>query len=86
MEVDEISPMIKDIDEQIRNLKKQKRRKKKPVLAPGVGLGYVNPGARENIIDSMIDELRCRRFDLVRLLEEKTAENERKEEKRNVIC
>ena len=86
MEEERIRLMIKDINEQIRNLKKQKRRKKKPVLAPGVGLGYVNPGARENIIDSMIEELICRRFDLVRLLEEKTAENERKEEKRNVIC
>lgn len=86
MEVDEILTMIEDIDEQLLCLRKQKRKKKKPVLAPGVSLGYVNPGARENIIDSMIDELRCRRFDLSRLLEEKTAENERKEEKRNVIC
>lgn len=86
MEVDEILTMIEDIDEQILCLRKQKRKKKKPVLAPGVSLGYVNPGARESITDSMIEELRCRRFDLVRLLKEKTAENERNEEKRNVIC
>lgn len=86
MEVDEILTMIEDIDEQLLCLRKQKRKKKKPVFAPGVSLGYVNPGARESIIDNMIEGLTCRRFDLVRLLKEKTAENERKEEKRNVIC
>ena len=73
MKDEEIYSMIYDIENNINLLNEQiihRKQKKRSTFIPGNSLGYVSPNADINILKSQISELKVRKKNLLKLLEE----------------
>lgn len=73
MDDETIYLMIADIDRDIALLKKQIERyklRKQEIFIPESEFGYVSPNSYSSIRDDQILELRCRKSDLLKMLEE----------------
>ncbi len=62
-----VQQMIRDIDENIKTLERQRKRaeeRKSTPLIPGCNLVAVFPNSRAELYKGMISELKCRKCDL----------------------
>ena len=73
MEDEEIYSMIYDIEDNINLLNEQiihRKQRKRSIFIPGNNLAYVSPNADINILKSQISELKVRKKNLLKFLEE----------------